>query len=774
MKFTPSYWFRATLLFVLLGIGSFWLSSLDYSKHLSSDVMDLLPVTEQSPELSTALRIMRDRESRLLYITLESTDGRVPTDATVSAFVDSLRASKQFKQVTVGRGPSNPEKIAEWVFAQRMNLLFPQWLADKKLQYASLKVTMPDVPPLDAWLAADAVRSINQFLETPESLALAETLPKDPLLLTTSLLRLQDTLQGESVADANTVAVLWAETKAPALSPEGQAPVFAVMDAARLTAMKTDSALVMNYIGVHRYGAESRTKITQEITWLNLLSLIAVGAVACVFVRRLTPLFHLVAIVALSMLGAWTVTTLFFNPVHVLALVLGSLLCGEAIDYGLHILLHRECPQDASYAQILRHIGLPLCMGASTTIIGFLALLFSGLPLLRQTGVFVASGLICALAGCWLYFPLWKRKTDWQRTWSGVVPQPRRAWVKWFLWLFLAGLSLGITNVHWLDDIRDLDIKHPELYEIQEKVNQHFGASGERTAYFSVGKSPLEARDNLETFQALRIKHGLLPLQSLDSVLPTARAWAEANAFRQEHADFPALLIRELAANDFDTALFANFEEQWKATATAPDTLNLLYREMNTQLDGPLGNLMHCDASGSWLLGMTPPDELQTLTPPAGSFPVSQLQTLNVIFTRYRESAAEISLISWALIALLMIVVFRWPTGLMMAAIPLGAILLAGGVLGWTSGAINLFHLLGFFLGFCISMDYTIFGILARRDGRIMPVSILSSAITTVAAFGVLSLSSVAAVRALGISASLVVTFAVLILYIMLPSRRSR
>jgi predicted exporter len=79
------------------------------------------------------------------------------------------------------------------------------------------------------------------------------------------------------------------------------------------------------------------------------------------------------------------------------------------------------------------------------------------------------------------------------------------------------------------------------------------------------------------------------------------------------------------------------------------------------------------------------------------------------------------------------------------------------GILAALFSPLNLFHLLGGFLGFCVALDYGLFFHHARATGRGLPLSIRVSAATTLSAFGVLAFGSIPAVAALGSSVFAVV-----------------
>jgi predicted exporter len=69
----------------------------------------------------------------------------------------------------------------------------------------------------------------------------------------------------------------------------------------------------------------------------------------------------------------------------------------------------------------------------------------------------------------------------------------------------------------------------------------------------------------------------------------------------------------------------------------------------------------------------------------------------------------------------------------------------------------NLFHLLGAFLGVCLSHNYAIFSAENAARGETPPPSIRLSALCTAVSFGVLALSHIPVVAALGSTVALIV-----------------
>ena len=95
-----------------------------------------------------------------------------------------------------------------------------------------------------------------------------------------------------------------------------------------------------------------------------------------------------------------------------------------------------------------------------TTVIGFSLLLWSDLPLIRQVGLFVSAGLLCALGAAMLYFgqldqPFLEARSSFGRgpASGGGTPRRSRKWLRAVAGLAVAVALVGPWRLHWRDDV---------------------------------------------------------------------------------------------------------------------------------------------------------------------------------------------------------------------------------------------------------------------------------------------------------------------------------
>lgn len=743
-------------LLVRLGLVAFalaaatWLIRLDRERHISTDVLDLVPENSASPELALVRQLAAQAEARTMWLHLRRPNGEaVPTDA-VNEFAAALRRSPAFAAARPLADTDGMDAAGQALFTHRLELLFPHWLARPP-------TASPSVRDSPAQAAEQAAAELERFLTTPEAVAWQELIDRDPLLL---MPRAAQAMAAAGTGTSGAPGLVWARIAAAPLTPAGQDPVFAAIAAAEsaLRAEVPDATVV--YTGVNRFAAASRERIRREVTWINLLSGAAVLSVALGFVRDARRGLHLLPVMALAVLGAWAATTLAFERIHVIVFVVGSLLTGVAIDYGFYLFMQPPAWPDEPYWAKVRRLMKPLLASCFTTVAGFALLLLSNLPMIRHLGVFVSAGLLTALAAALVYFSTVRDPFLPARAWP--LPRLAAGSRRGAGWVLLAGglvLAAGLARVTWRDDIRDLEIPAPQLKADDAAIRSLAQANGPRVAHFAFGANLAEARERLAAFE--RLATG--PVTSVAPFVPAADDYHAAVRFAREHADFPDLLRAALARRDFDPGSFAGFFESWDRFRHSPRSYEAAVAAFLDRLDGPASLLAHRGQPYTWFVAAVPAGTAPAPLP-TGVVSVNQLESLNRVFAAYRVSALQLSLAGLALVGLGVFAMYGLRDGARVFAVPCAACAGVFGLLGWASVPLNLFHLFGAFLGVCLTHNYSIFTATAALRGEEPPISVRLSALTTAASFAALTASGIPVVRDLGLTVLSIVLLALVMI----------
>ena len=755
--------------------GLAWLARLDYGRKISTDVLDLIPADERVPELATARLLMGARQARVALFALtvpaaggaDREAGAGAGDPAVQAFVGALAASKEFTDVSRMGDPAARNALGAYLFQHRLELLLPGWLAERAPGPA-------DPGDGAAWsrrLAERTAGDLETFLSKPEALAFQGLLPSDPLLLMAGFADQAQGLAPAPESPPGSPALIWALAEHSPFKAEGQGPVFAAVDRALAAARAVAPGTTLQWTAISRFAADSRSRIEHEVSSLNVISLLAVLAVAAISVRRVYKALNLVPVVLCSLLGAWAVTTLVFARVHVLVFVVGSLLGGVAIDYGLYLYLQPPARPGETYRERVGRLLKPLLASALTAVIGFSLLLFSELPLIRELGVFVSAGLICALGAALLWFAqvdevYLETRRFLRAAPVGESPRLRRPRVV-LLALAAAVALLGPWRLRWHDDIRELEPPAPRLQAEADALRARFGESPDRTLYLTRGDTPAAARAALAGFLAWHAR--TFPdtaVASLGLALPTAPDWAALPGRLAQLDGFEADLRAALARHGFNAGEFEPFFRGWRElrARTSFPPYDELAEGLASALRGPLTVLAAVAPGSCWFA--TVAEHPPGADPPAATATVgsNQLDTINRLFGRYRVSGLRLSALGLGLVGLSVLVLYGPRRGARIFALPAGSCLVAFGAFGLAGHTMNLFHLLGAFLGVCLCHNYAIFSAENAARGDPPPPSIRLSGLTTAASFGVLALSQIPVVAALGSTVALIVVTALVAL----------
>jgi len=673
-----------------------------------------------------------------------------------------LRGSPAFEQALPLADSGAMDPVAHYVFEHRFDLLMPRWLDQEGRAYAA----SGSHEAWPSWLAERAAADLEAFLAKPEAAAFEDLVPSDPLLLLPGAVGRMGSLAQEAAGmkDSHGYALIWALARGSPFKEEGQGPLFAAVEAATARMRQGQPRAELRWTAVGLFAARSRARIESEMSWLNTLSLICVLAVAAACVRHVYRALHLAPVVLGSLLGAWVAVTAVWDQVHILVFVVGSLLAGVAVDYGFYIFLQPRMRPEETYADKARRLIGPLLASALTTVIGFSMLLASDLPLIRQLGVFVSAGLVSALVTALLWFA--QIRNPYLDTRDFICWHPRNPGPRTRLAaraLLCAGAVIAVATpwrLHWKDDIRELEIPTPSLKENDHFVRALFGAAGDGTVYLTRGATAADARRSLEGFLLWHAAtYPGADAATIGYALPTPEEWQALPGRMADLGAFGRLFSQALVRHGFEPKSLEPFFtalEAWRAGGHRPGYEDLA-RGLAGSLKGPLGLLFQSGKDLTWFATLTEHPAGDDPPPATATASDSQLETLDRLFGRYRASALRLSAIGLGILGASVLVIYGSRRGIRIFAVPAGACFFAFGVLGLFGATLNLFHLLGAFLGVCLSHNYAIFSAESALRGEEPPPSIRMSGLAAAGSFGVLALSRIPVVAALGSTVALIV-----------------
>ncbi|MBV6289178.1 MMPL family transporter [Pseudomonas aegrilactucae] len=521
------------------------------------------------------------------------------------------------------------------------------------------------------------------------------------------------------------------------------------------------------------YAANGQRQASQEITWVGGGATVGILLLLWLAFRRARVLLAFVPVLVGMLFGAVACVALF-GQMHVMTLVLGSSLIGVAVDYPLHYLSKSWSlrPWQSWPAVRLTLPGMSLSL--ATSCIGYLALAFTPFPALTQIAIFSAAGLVGAyLAAVCLLPALLKGMTLEPAHWPLRIAQWLLAlrqrllnkvsspWLLALLMLFCAG---GLWQLDSHNDIRQWVASPPQLQAEAQAVARITGYQPTSQFYLVRGADQTQLLERLHSLSS-RLDE-LVELGKLKGFMSLDRLVAsqpEQQRLREALANLPAHWQPLLALGVPVAALQAELG-QLQALAL---------QDIDQALAGPLAEPWRTLWLGADAQGVAAVVSLQGLNDPAllnlqseglqGVQLVDRLGELNRLFSATQISAAELKLLSCALIVVLLVLPFGLGGALRIVALPLLAALCSLASLGWLGQPLTLFSLFGLLLVTAISVDYAI--LMHERIGgaAVSLLGTLLAAATTWLSFGLLAVSGTPAVSNFGLAVSLGLAFSFLL-----------
>ena len=335
----------------------------------------------------------------------------------------------------------------------------------------------------------------------------------------------------------------------------------------------------------------------------------------------------------------------------------------------------------------------------------------------------------------------------------------------------------GPLRLNWRDDVRLLDLPSPELHANDAALRALFGESAQRGIFLTHGTTLAEARQRLENFVAAQNRAAPGGAAgSIGLLLPTEEDWHAWPGRVAAMEKFPDEFRAALAQRGFTPESFEPFFAAWSDARTRPPVASYAALAANLEgaLTGPLALLSNMRSAPFWFLTVVDQPAVAAPPPETHTLGLNQLQSLNELFTRYRWSALRLSLVGLGLVIASVFVIYPFRRGLRIAAIPAGSCFFVFGALGLAGQTLNLFHLLGAFLGVCLSHNYAIFSSDNAAVGLAPPVPVRLSALATAASFGVLGFSRIPVIHALGMTVALIVVVALVVVELEPLARRAK
>ncbi|MFM0311722.1 MMPL family transporter [Paraburkholderia sp. RL17-383-BIF-A] len=761
---------------------------------LQTNLLALLPATEADPVAEKAVDTLASvLGDRTVFLVTSKNDAHAK--AAAKQLGAALQKSGAFGSVTAELPPFDLSQISALYMPYRFGLLAP---TDR----TALAGGAPGATLRD---------TLAQRIYSPLRGGLTTPLADDPfgwlehwlggLPLATSNLELEDNMLVARQGAATSVLIV-ATLPGSAYETKTQHAVLAAL-------VQGESALKPSFpdVSVARTGAvfyaeAARSASEHEVHLIGIASLCGV-ALLMMWVFR-SPRLLLLGFVstALGIVCALAVTMLVFGKLHLLTLVFGASLIGEAVDYSIqYFVVYLGAQRDWDARRGARAVRPALSVALATSLLGYAILAWVPFPALKQIACFAMAGITTAFASVlWLLPALLTRAprrspkrvfagaarvlTVWHRTIGG-----KRAW-------FVAALLLLLAIPGWLrltsdDDIHLLIQRDPALVAQEDKVRAAVGVDNSAQFFVVRGETPELV---LQRAEALGTKLDALngtankvgSYQSVAQFVPSAKRQNEDRALLAQHVFDERAALRA-------TLLQAGFKDEvadaWLAAYAKPQAPLTVDTWLAAPWSQPYKHLWLGEVDSSTKVyaavvipqGVTPQNE-PALIATAQSLPgvvfVDKAASVSKLFGAYRVDSGWWLGGALALVLVLLMLRYRVRGGVAVTLPVLLAVGVTLAVFGYARVPLNLFNWLALMLVLGVGANYAVFlreGC-QRADADLGAVwtGVLLSAATTLLSFGMLGMSAMPALKSFGATLALGIAVSVLLAPIGMPSESRR
>jgi predicted exporter len=725
-------------------------------------VADLSMFLPEAPTEEQRLLVDQLRDgalTRMVFIGIDGADAA--TRARVSSQLGKRLDPALFSTVANGQG-GGFERERDLLMKHRY-ALSPN-VTPERFSVAGLRAAVGETVDLLASPAGMLVKSLVTRDPTAEMLALAERLrPREGPRL----------VEGVWASADGKRALLLARTRAAGSDTDAQARAVRVIEDAFREVAGAAAGVTLTLTGPGVFAARSRALIQHDVERLAAASLILVAAILlAVYRSALTLALGLVPVVSGALAGIAAVS-LGFGAVHGITLGFGTTLIGEAIDYSIYLFVQSERSQRIGDDAWIAGFWPTIRLGVLTSIAGFSALVFSGLPGLAQLGVYSIAGLAVAAAVTRFVLPALLparlRVRDLTPAGEKLLAATRGlARARWAVALAaLAAVAvLASRSSLWDADLASLNPISAEDRAADRRMRADLGAADARSIVAVRGASEqaaLEAAERVgRELDALVASGRLAGYESPARILPSEATQRARLAALPEPTVLRDRLAQALAQSPLPASRLGPFlEDIARARAQPPlDRAGLA----GSALEGALEGLLFRDSTGRWnaIVALaaapgTPIDAGAVRSALAASGTGALLVDLKAeadrLYGGYLERAATMSAAGLAVIVVLLFAALREPARVARIMAPLVAGVLVVAAWHALSGTrLTLLHLVGLLLVVAIGSNYALFFDRMARSGaaaRTLASLTLANA-TTVASFGVLALSTIPVLHAIG------------------------
>ncbi|MEJ8848159.1 transporter [Variovorax rhizosphaerae] len=733
--------------------------------HFSADLSAFLPASPDPHQRVLIEQLQAGVASRTLLIGVEGGKDAAQRADVSRALGKAMRASGLFDQVQNG-DTSEWEASGTFVFDHRYQLS-PEVTPDR-FTVEGLRNAIDDTLSLLGTPAGNLVKPLLERDPTGETRRIAEG-----LLPATS----PRTDHGVWASRDAPRAMLLAGTRASGGDLDAQAVVIARVESefAKATQGLGANAPKLLMSGAPVFSVTSRDQIKREALHLAVIGGIVMSGLLMLAFASPRALVIALLPVATGVVGGTAAVSLVFGHVHGMTMGFGSTLIGETVDYAIYYLIQaRGASVPGTGWQRWRDLNWPTVrLGLLTSVCGFAALVFSGFPGLAQLGVFSIAGLIAAAMATRHGLPMLAPDgasgmgmRHLMARAAGAIARtlPKLRWGFVALGIVAAVLVAWQGSDLWRARLSSMSPIKQEMSDLDARLRDDIGASDASTlVVVQAGdqQAVLRATEAASARLDALIEGGeLLGFETVTRMLPSIQAQQDRIASLPDATTLRTRLAEATAGGPLPAARLAPFiAEIDKARTLKPITRANL-------IDGPLGAVVNAmlyeRPGGGWaaLIPLHPGPKFDAVRLAAALSTLPEVQVvdvgneLNSLYAHYLHEAFVQVMVGALAVVVLLGVYLRSGRRLLAVCEPLAlAVLLTLGGMAALHVALGILHLVGLLLIVAVGSNYALFFDQLQETGTADEdtlASLMLANLTTVVSFGLIAISDIPALSAIG------------------------
>ncbi|MGP1716150.1 MAG: MMPL family transporter [Methylophilus sp.] len=741
---------------------------------IETNLLDLLPKTERNAVAETAVQhlsaLIGNRVFLLIGAPIEQVEEGLTSGsdtqlmAASRAFAHQLQQSGVFQRVDIEVPAFDIRQIQQNYLAHRTTLL-----ADDDAQ--ALQQSQMD------WQA-----QLQQKLMSPMSFGMTVPLAEDPFglgdrwlaqtMVNPGKLTVNDGILTTQEHMANGKSRTWVLVsillRGSSYDATIQEKTLAALQQAEQGLHQQLPGAGLLKAGAVFYASDAQASTRAEVDMIGLVSLTGILLLMLLVYRSVRPLLLGLASVAWGILTALVVILLVYGKIHLITLVFGASLIGEAFDYSIQFFSARMAAGVQWQARSgIRNITSALTMALLTSLLGYAALAGAPFPALSQIAMFAMVGLLVTWATVLLLLPIFLSRPH-KITTPAYFVRLQQALPRFLHWLsakkMLGALIIlavvmipGWRMIEANDDIRILVHRSQVLQQQEQKVRQLVGLETE-TAFFLVqGNTPEQVLQHEEQLDSVLkqfvSRRQLSGYQSISTMVPSTRTQLENHQLLQSRLSGQQTQLAHIMS---EAGLREEVIAEWLQAMTASAQPVTIEDWLQSPVSMPVRHLWLGQQGAGYasIVQLQRSQDMPALQQATSHLPgvvfVDKPSSVSQLLAQYRQWSAFWLAGAFALILVLLGIRYRWRRALLMLLPPLLAIFVTIGVLGYAGITFTLFNMMALMLVLGVGVNYAIF---LYEGGWSQPsalVGVLLSAATTLLSFGLLSLSHMPALSGFG------------------------